>query len=175
MNSSLVLFDLDHTLLTCDSDVEWSRYLYDKGYVGHDSEIKRKQYSDDYHAGNLNLDEFLQFQLIFLARFPIDTLGKMHQEFMSEYIIPNISPDAYALVNKHIQNNDQIILVSATNEFVITPIAHHFGINEVIGISLVKDKEGNYTGEYQGVPSYREGKITRVEQWLKEHNRTWQD
>ena len=70
---------------------------------------------------------------------------------------------------------DDCLLVSATNEFIITPIAHHFGITEVIGVSLVKDKQGNYTGEYFGIPSYREGKVMRVEQWLKQYHKSWQD
>ncbi|MFH4355089.1 MAG: HAD family hydrolase [Neisseriaceae bacterium] len=175
MNNSLALFDLDHTLLHCDSDVEWSRYLSDKGYVSKEVQSIRKKYSADYHNGTLNLDEFLKFQLGILSLFPRAQLECMHREFLSEYIIPHIPSTAYALVRKHEEQGDDLLLVSATNEFIIKPIAQLFHITEVIGVSLVTDAEGNYTGEYIGVPSYREGKVLRVEEWLRQRQKSWDD
>lgn len=173
MKNSLALFDLDYTLLTCDSDVEWSRFLLDKGYIDRESEKKREQYSEDYHQGVLNLDEFLEFQLGTLAKFSRTELQKMHQQFMQEYIIPHIKKEAQSLVDKHLQAKDDLILVSATNEFIITPIAHYFKIPNVIGVTLETDKTANYTGKYLGIPSYREGKVKRVEEWLFQQQKKW--
>lgn len=171
--ANLALFDLDHTLLACDSDVQWSRFLYDHGYISQQEDMLRERYSQDYHNGTLDLQAFLKFQIGILGQFCLTELELMHKQFMHDYILPNIHPAAYDLIRRH--EKDDCLLVSATNEFVITPIAHHFGITEVIGVSLVKDKQGNYTGEYYGVPSYREGKVIRVEQWLKQHHKDWQD
>lgn len=171
--ANLALFDLDHTLLACDSDVQWSRFLYDHGYISQQEDMLRERYSQDYHNGTLDLQAFLKFQIGILGQFCLTELERMHKQFMHDYILPNIHPAAYDLVRRH--EKDDCLLVSATNEFIITPIAHHFGITEVIGISLVKDKQGNYTGEYFGIPSYREGKVMRVEQWLKQHHKSWQD
>ena len=171
--ANLALFDLDHTLLACDSDVQWSQFLYDHGYISQQENVLRERYSQDYHNGTLDLQAFLKFQIGILGQFCLTELEYMHKQFMHDYILPNIHPAAYDLVKGH--EKDDCLLVSATNEFIITPIAHHFGITEVIGVSLVKDKQGNYTGEYFGIPSYREGKVMRVEQWLKQYHKSWQD
>ena len=171
--ANLTLFDLDHTLLACDSDVQWSRFLYDHGYISQQEDMLRERYSQDYHNGTLDLQAFLKFQIGILGQFCLTELERLHTQFMHDSILPNIPPADSDLVSRH--EKDDCLLVSATNEFIITPIAHHFGITEVIGISLVKDKQGNYTGEYFGIPSYREGKVMRVEQWLKQHHKSWQD
>lgn len=173
--NNLVLFDLDHTLIACDSDTLWSNYLVDKNYVHiKDYAIKKEKYYNDYLKGNLDMKDYLKFQLKPLSKFCKNELDLMHKEFMQNYIIDNIPKSSYELVNKHINDHDDIVLVSATNEFIISPIAKLFGINNIIGISL-EIKDGNYTGNFVGIPSYREGKVSRVEKWLEDNGKSLKD
>ena len=67
------------------------------------------------------------------------------------------------------------VIVTATNEFVTRPIADAFGVHELIAIELVRDAQGEYTGDILGTPSFREGKVTRVEAWLAVRDLKWQD
>jgi len=68
-----------------------------------------------------------------------------------------------------------VVIVTATNEFVTRPIADAFGVKELIAIELVRDAQGEFTGDVLGTPSFREGKVTRVEAWLAARNLKWQD
>ena len=173
---NLAIFDLDHTLIASDSDNEWPKYLMHKGIVDADFVAKKNDYFyQQYLQGQLNVDEFLEFQLEPLTRFSMDELAAMHQEFMRDFIRPTITDVARGLVTQHQQAGDDLLLISATNEFIITPIAHEFGITEVIGVSLEIGADGRYTGEYVGVPSYQAGKITRLEQWLHAQGKTRAD
>ena len=173
---NLAIFDLDHTLIASDSDNEWPKYLMHKGIVDADFVAKKNDYFyQQYLQGQLNVDEFLEFQLEPLTRFSMDELAAMHQEFMRDFIRPTITEVARGLVTQHQQAGDDLLLISATNEFIITPIAHEFGITEVIGVSLEIGADGRYTGEYVGVPSYQAGKITRLEQWLHAQGKTRAD
>lgn len=173
---NLAIFDLDHTLIASDSDNEWPKYLMHKGIVDADFVAKKNDYFyQQYLQGQLNVDEFLEFQLEPLTRFSMDELAAMHQEFMRDFIRPTITDVARGLVTQHQQAGDDLLLISATNEFIITPIAHEFGITEVIGVSLEIGADGRYTGEYVGVPSYQAGKITRLEQWLHAQGKTRTD
>lgn len=166
---NLAIFDLDHTLINCDSDNEWPKYLMSKGLVDQQFvDMKNQKFYQDYLDGCLDIDECLAFQLAPLSRFSRDELTVMHQEFMQNFILPNVTDMARLLVQSHRDAGDELLMISATNEFLITPIAQYFGIPNIIGVSLQTDENGNYTGKYVGIPSFKEGKITRLHQWLDE-------
>ncbi|AUZ04435.1 MULTISPECIES: HAD family hydrolase [Vitreoscilla] len=173
---NLAIFDLDHTLIASDSDNEWPKYLMHKGIVDKAFVEKKNDYFyQQYLQGRLNVDEFLEFQLEPLTHYSMEQLAVMHEEFMCEFIRPTITEVARELVAKHQRAGDDLLLISATNEFIITPIANEFGITEVIGVTLEIGVDGRYTGNYIGVPSYQGGKIVRLEQWLQEKGKTRSD
>lgn len=170
---NLAIFDLDRTLINCDSDNEWPKYLLKKGLIDQSFvDFERNKYYQDYINGCLNIDEFLKFQLAPLGRFSRAELDKMHNEYLHEFILPHITMMAKMLVQSHRDAGDELLLLSATNEFIITPIAHVFGIENVIGVQLETDSNGNYTGAYVGTPSFKEGKVTRLHEWLQSRGLT---
>lgn len=170
---NLAIFDLDRTLINCDSDNEWPKYLLKKGLIDQSFvDFERNKYYQDYINGCLNIEEFLKFQLAPLGRFSRAELDKMHNEYLHEFILPHITMMAKMLVQSHRDAGDELLLLSATNEFIITPIAHVFGIENVIGVQLETDSNGNYTGAYVGTPSFKEGKVTRLHQWLQSRGLT---
>lgn len=170
---SLALFDLDYTLLPVDSDYEWARFLIREGVVdGAEYERENDRFFEQYKAGVLDIGEFLQFQLAPLAAYDDATLAAWHRRFMAETISPNIRPAATELVNQHRNRGDLCVVVSATNEFVTAPIARAFGIDHLIATSLQREGQ-RYTGRPEGVPSFREGKVTRMDQWLASQGLAW--
>ena len=162
----LALFDLDHTLLPLDSDYEWARFLARLGVVNETEQQQRNQYfMDQYRAGSLDMAEFLQFQLAPLAAHPRETLDAWHQRYMQEVIRPAMRPAAIELVRKHQQAGDLCAIVTATNEFVTAPIAQAFGIAHLVATGI-ESINGRFTGRPRGTPSFREGKLTRTDEWL---------
>lgn len=173
---NLAIFDLDHTLINCDSDNEWPKYLMQKGLVDKSFvDMKNDKFYQDYLNGCLDIDEFLRFQLAPLARFSRAELDEMHNEYMRDFIVPHISTMAKMLVQGHRDAGDEMLLLSATNEFIIAPIAKAFGIQNIIGVQLETDADGNYTGHYTGTPSFKEGKVTRLQQWLAQRGQQLED
>ncbi len=162
--TSLALFDLDYTLLNGDSDHAWGEFLAEKGVV--DGVSHRRQndlFWAEYKLGTLDIDRYLRFALQPIAGKTDDDLAELHQQFMREKIEPMISTAALDLVNKH--RGDLCAIVTATNEFVTRPIAARFGITHLIACE-VEIIDGRYTGNPTGLPSFREGKVVRVEEWL---------
>ncbi|WMY91414.1 histidinol-phosphatase [Snodgrassella communis] len=173
---NLAIFDLDNTLINCDSDNEWPKYLLQKGLVDKSFvDMKNDKFYQDYLNGCLDIDEFLQFQLAPLACFSRAELDEMHTEYMHDFIVPHISTMAKMLVQGHHDAGDEMLLLSATNEFIIAPIAKTFGIQNIIGVQLETDAAGNYTGRYIGTPSFKEGKVTRLQQWLAQRGQRLSD
>lgn len=166
---NLALFDLDHTLLPLDSDYQWADFLARTGRIGDPIEAQRQndELMDRYNAGTLSAEESAEFMLGLIANQPRELLMQWQDAFMQEVILPAVLPQAQELVNQHIQQGDLCAIVTATNEFVTTPIAKHFGFDHLIA-TIPESANGLYTGRIFGVPSFQSGKITRVDQWLHE-------
>ncbi|MBU3725501.1 MAG: HAD family hydrolase [Burkholderiaceae bacterium] len=163
----LALFDLDNTLLPIDSDVSWAQFLVGLKVVDADWYSRRNDYFyAQYCAGTLDIYEFLDFQLAPLAQHPRDQLLAWREAFMGEMIRPAIHADARDLVQRHQDQGALCAIVTATNSFITGPIAQEFGVQHLIATEIEIGADGNFTGKPAGLPSFREGKITRVEQWL---------
>lgn len=172
---NLALFDLDNTLLAGDSDFEWAQFLISKGAVDKElQEAKNLAFYEQYKAGTLDIQEFLNFQLAPLSRHPRAELDAWHGEYMAKHIRPIMSVQARTLVLEHLAAGDLCAIVTATNSFVTGPIAREFGIPHLIGaIPSVDVTSGAFNGQVTGVPSFQGGKIVRVEAWLESLGLWW--
>jgi HAD superfamily hydrolase (TIGR01490 family) len=162
----LVLFDLDNTLLDGDSDYEWAQFLIEKGVISRQKyERRNKEFLEAYEAGSLDINQFLDFQLKPLSEHSRNQLNDWHDEFMQVKIDPMISNAARQLV---FQFKDELIaIVTATNSFITGPIAREFGIKHLIATDL-EEQGGEFTGRSVGEPSFKNGKVTRVNAWLND-------
>jgi HAD superfamily hydrolase (TIGR01490 family) len=170
----LALFDLDNTLLPLDSDYEWGEFTIRIGWADRAEFGARNQsFYDAYVAGTLDVHEYVRFATAaFRARGPAQAEAA-RARFMREVIAPAITPRALALLAAHRAAGDALVIVTATNEFVTRPIARALGVDELIAVELARDAQGWYTGEIQGQPSMREGKVLRVAQWLAARSLDW--
>ncbi|HET8693448.1 MAG TPA: HAD family hydrolase [Aquabacterium sp.] len=166
---NLCLFDLDHTLLPLDSDHEFGEFLIRKGLA---DAVQYRQTNDGFYQqycdGTLVLADYIRFTTSVWRQMSHAQQVALQQDFMQEVIYPAMAPQAVELVERHRADGDLMAIVTATNEFVTRPIADAFNVGDLLAVRLVRDSAGRVTGEIDGVPSFREGKITRVEQWLAE-------
>ncbi len=175
MKQNLALFDLDNTLLAGDSDYNWSLFLIKQGLLDAKTHHERnEQFYLDYKNGNLDIYKFLEFQLKPLSEHSLDTLNDLHAKYMDTVIRPMMTKKAQDLVNKHQAQGDLCLVITATNSFVTQPIALAYGIENLIGTDP-EMVNGVYTGGVAGVPSFQEGKVTRLNQWLAERGQALTD
>jgi HAD superfamily hydrolase (TIGR01490 family) len=172
---NLALFDLDNTLLACDSDYEWGQFLVDRGVLDRQTyETQNAAFYEQYKAGKLDIHEFLGFALRPLAEHAPEDLDRWHVDFMVTRIRPAMGAPAKALVQRHLAAGDLCAVVTATNSFVTAPIAREFGVPHLVATEPERSG-GRFTGRVAGIPCFREGKIARVEAWLAEQGRRLQD
>jgi HAD superfamily hydrolase (TIGR01490 family) len=169
----LALFDLDNTLLSGDSDYEWTQHLIGKGVLDRDSfEQRNSEFFSQYKAGTLDIHEFLDFQLASLAQNSRADLETWHAEFMARRVRPMLDQKARDLVKHHQDQDDLCALVTATNSFVTGPICRELNIPHLIA-TIPAQVNGQFTGKPRGTPAYREGKVSRVEDWLESIGLWW--
>ncbi len=173
---NLCLFDLDHTLLPIDSDHEFGKFMVKIG-LADEAHYRQKndQFYQQYVDGTLVLSEYIDFTTHVWRVLPLHEQQALQQRFMREVIEPALMPQATQLVQMHVDQGDIIAIVTATNEFVTRPIADAFGVADLIAVKLCRDDHGRVNGKIDGVPSFKEGKITRVVQWLAERGQTLDD
>lgn len=169
---ALALFDLDNTLLADDSDFLWGCFLVDKGLVDKSTyDEANKRFYDEYKQGTLDIFEFLAFSLKPLTLYSAEKLAALHGEFMQKHIEPVMTEKGKEQIQFHRDKGDVTVIITATNSFVTGPIANAFKVDALIAT----DPEiinGQYTGKVAGTPCFQEGKIIRLEQWLKNTSHT---
>lgn len=174
----IALFDLDHTLIPMDSDHAWGEFTISRGWV---DPVAFKRENDafyaDYQAGTLDVHAYVRFATAAICHQGAISSIAAHADFMRAIVQKSIQTQALELVRQHQNAGDMVAIVTATNEFVTRPIAEAFGVTELIAVELERDTApggtGWYTGAIQGVPSFREGKVVRVEAWLAARGLTW--
>jgi len=174
----IALFDLDHTLIPIDSDHAWGEFTIARGWV---DPVAFKRDNDafyaQYQAGTLDVQAYVRFATEAVRRHGATDSIAAHKDFMRAIVQKAIQPQALELVRQHQASGDVVAIVTATNEFVTRPIAQAFGVSELIAVELERDDQpggsGWFTGAIRGVPSFREGKVTRVEEWLRARGLGW--
>lgn len=174
----VALFDLDHTLIPMDSDHAWGEFTTALGWTDA-GEFKRQNdaFYAQYQDGTLDIRAYARFAIAAVVRAGAAKSIAAHADFMRAIVQKCITPQALALVREHQAAGDAVLVVTATNAFVTRPIAQAFGVSELIAVELEQDSRpggtGWYTGEIVGTPSFREGKVSRVAQWLQARGLDW--
>jgi len=163
---ALAIFDLDNTLIAGDSDYSWGEFLVQQGKVDavQYREMNEKFYQD-YQKGILDIRDYLAFALQPLARISREELSLLHRQFMAEVVQPMWLPQAVSLLQQHRRQGDYLLVITSTNRFVVEPICARLGVDDFLATDLVVHN-GCYTGEVDGEPTFREGKVHRLRDWL---------
>ncbi|XOJ84847.1 HAD family hydrolase [Methylophilaceae bacterium Uisw_099_01] len=163
---NLAIFDLDNTLLDGDSDYNWGIYLVKKGYLDEEEyKVKNQKFFEEYQHGKLDIFAFAEFQFQFLKNNTRKFLNDVRSDYIDEIIKPMVLKKAVDLVSQHKEAGDSLLIITATNSFITKPIGELFGIENLIGTDP-EEHLGEFTGKVKGIPSFKEGKVTRLFDWL---------
>jgi HAD superfamily hydrolase (TIGR01490 family) len=164
----LALFDLDNTLLSGDTDVEWLGFLVEQGVLSQADQEENLQMDRRYRAGSAGALEYVRFYLRFYPRHEMATLLAWRAEFLETRIRPRMLQAGRELLHAH--RNDLRAIITATNRFLTEPIAAAFGIEHLIATEP-EIVDGRFTGDVVGEPCMRDGKIEHLNQWLASRRR----
>ena len=171
----IALFDLDNTLIAGDSDFLWGCFLVEQGIVdGATYERENRRFYDQYKVGELDIHEFLDFQLRPLAEHSMNTLQQWRSQYIQEKITPILLPRAHALIDRHRQQGDTLVVITATNRFITSPIVELYGIQHLLATEP-EIVNGSYTGSVTGIPCFQTGKVERLSDWLEDSRQSLDD
>lgn len=162
----LTIFDLDNTILNGDSDYSWIEFLIKNNYVDAKSyEEKNKYFFDQYHQGTLDIAEYAGFSIGSFIEIGQEKLPEILDKFLLTVIEPMINIYALRLIHKHYENDDQLLLASATNKVLVDLIAKRLEFPNVIA-TIPEQINGTFTGKILEPSALGEGKLLRVKEWM---------
>lgn len=167
-DTALALFDLDHTILDIDSDHTWGEFLVKKGLVDEAGYRTANQaFYEQYIAGTLDATEYNEFVAQFLASLPLPELYRIRADYLQSEILPHIRPKALDAIRSHREQGHDVVIISATNDFVVSVIAKAVGVpaDNVLATPLEIRNE-RYTGKLTDRPNFQAGKLYHLQKWL---------
>ena len=170
-SSRLALFDLDHTLLSGDSDYLWCEFLADLGWLPAHARERNADIAERYSAGSVTQHEYCSFHAGLIAGRTPAELQPLRERFLAKRIRPRISQDARALLARHRAAGDRLLLTTATNRVVSELTARELGVDDYLCTELEFDGT-RYTGRIAGTPNMRLGKLERLREWMARHGQT---
>ncbi|MCC5856686.1 MAG: HAD family phosphatase [Ectothiorhodospiraceae bacterium] len=164
---TLAIFDLDNTLLAGDSDYLWGRFIVKHGLVDAEQyEATNRHFYEAYQRGELDVHAYLRFALEPLTRYPAEELHAWRALFIDEMIRPIVLKAGEELVRDHARRGHVTMIITATNRFITAPIAELFGVDHLLA-TTPEFRDGRYTGDFVDLPTFREGKVQALENWLE--------
>lgn len=169
---SLAMFDLDNTLIGGDSDYLWGEFLCEKGIIEDTASFQKmnEYFYQQYEVGKLDIYAWAEFSFKVLTEYSIDELNDLRQNFIHQKIEPIFLDKAQSCINQHKENGDTVLVITASNTFITTPIAEMYGINHLLATEP-EFKDGRFTGKVSGVPCFQSGKIDNLMPWIEKHNK----
>ncbi|WP_261841879.1 HAD family hydrolase [Aliamphritea ceti] len=165
---ALRIFDLDETITCCDTSSLFCEYLKETGLVTDPGFVAEEQrLMDEYARGSMSVVEYIRFQMKPLADMNVADIDHLTERFVADVIVPKIYPQAKVLLSELRSAGHRVVIVSATATFIVRAVGKQLGVDEVLAIDLCVDGDDCYTGEIDGVPTYKEGKVTRLNAWLE--------
>lgn len=163
---TIAIFDLDKTLIPFDCDEAWGHHMYAQGHAGADFLARQKTFFDQYDAGTLDIHDYQRFSIAPTIQAGPTLARQELARFVEWSVQPRLTPRVFELIASHRQQGHQLLVITATNVFVSRAVVDALGIADLLAIDLVVDEQAWFTGEIQGIPSFQEGKVTRLNAWL---------
>ncbi|WP_319552908.1 HAD family hydrolase [Vibrio sp.] len=167
MSKPLYVFDMDETLINADCAMIWNAFLVEKGIATEPNFIEEdRRLMKLYAQGKMDMEDYLEFCMAPLSDMPIEQVKMLVAECVDKQILPKQFKQSKTLIAQLSRDGIDMVIISASVTFLVEAVGQRLGIPTSLGIDLVEQK-GTYSSEISGIPSYREGKVTRLQQWLE--------
>jgi HAD superfamily hydrolase (TIGR01490 family) len=161
-------FDMDNTLLSVDSGMSWTRFLYKRGELPPAMVAKALYWSTLYKLALLDMEGVF-------TKLCLDLRGDSEAEMIAkcavwygEHVAPNVAPAGKVAIEHHRASGDVVVLATGSTCYAATPVAKGVGIEHVLS-STLEVAGGSFTGRASAL-CFGHHKVTLAEAWAREHD-----
>lgn len=142
-------FDLDKTIIAKSSALAFGRHFLHGGLISRHAatQLTLEQLRYSLHGYSAAKMDAMKDKLLKMATgWEVEKVRAIATAAQHEVLTPAIYREARELIKQHQQAGHLVVIVSASLEDLVWPIAKELGINQVIASSLEVDS-GRYTGK----------------------------
>lgn len=168
------IFDVDHTITIRSTGVRMGQIGVGNKLISRLTLMQFPLIYMRYRAGSYNLQNLPPklHQFEGFTRAQLAEWGKITWE---QHVCNDLFPPAIELI-RHLKSlGRKIILCSSSLDFIIQPLADYLGAEAVIASCFTYDGNDVCTGVFDGTPAFGEGKVLRMQDWVKENHVSMDD
>jgi len=161
-------FDLDRTLLRCNSGTRWLRFLRERGEVSTWTMLRSVVWLAKYNLAILDMETLATRLVADLTRDSEPEMRDKAANFWERDVRPELSPTGLGVLTEHRAKEHVIVLLSSTTQFVAEPVAAHLGVDHILCTRLHVES-GRFLGTCDRPTCYGEGKVFHAERFAAAH------
>jgi HAD superfamily hydrolase (TIGR01490 family) len=165
--ATAAFFDLDGTLLTVNSANLWVKRELRLRRIRYHQFLRAALWLFGYRMGVLDMDRALTAALWRLRGVTEDSIREETQRWWREEVRPFIAPGARAVLSKHRQCGDQLVLLTSSSRYASEMAREEFGLDHVL-FQGYEVRDGRFTGLPERPLCYGRGKVAIAEAWAHE-------
>jgi HAD superfamily hydrolase (TIGR01490 family) len=167
--SVAAFFDLDKTVIAKSSTLAFSRPFFQSGLINRRAVLKSAYAQFVFASSGVDADqvERLRARLTALCTgWDVQQVRAIVDETLHDIVDPLVYAEAAELIAEHKAQGHDVVVVSASGEEIVAPIADMIGATDSVGTRMVV-VDGRYTGEIDFY-CYGENKATAMKQLAAE-------
>ncbi len=156
-------FDLDKTVIAKSSTLAFSKPFFDQGLINRRAVLK-SSYAQFLFlmsgADHDQMDRMRNYITNMCAGWDVEQVKSIVNETLHEIVDPLVFAEAANLIADHKLCGRDVVVVSASGEEIVAPIAKALGATHAMATRMVVE-DGKYTGEV-AYYCYGEGKVQAI-------------
>ena len=161
-------FDVDGTLTRRDCVVPFLRQVAGTGVLGRRLAGRVVTVTDLVRRRDRDGLKAVATAAAFAGQ-PLDRVEQLAVEFAESVFATGLRRDTVAQLDEHRERGDTVVLVSASFEVYLRPLAGLLGVDDVLAARLEVGPDGVLTGRMAGANCRGPEKVRRLHVWLDDH------
>jgi HAD superfamily hydrolase (TIGR01490 family) len=169
----IAFFDMDYTTLDTSSSLLYVKYLRQQGRIGRRVLLRIAWWTLLYKISAIDVNSAVPKMLSYAEHQSASRLMAESYAWFDEMLKQHIAPRAVERIEFHRQQDQRVVLISASTQFAVQPVAEHLHV-DFLCTQLI-DRDDELTGEVVDPPCYGAGKIVWAQRYAAEHGADLRD
>jgi len=158
MSRTAALFDLDRTLVACNTGRLLIGALRRAGHISMPFALRSVAWMIQYRLGQVDLDHAAERSVALMRGHSADAFAKFCQALCERAVFSEITGEGVTAIALHRARNETVAIVSSSSEQMVRPVAEKLGVEHVVCTHLEVANNGCFTGKLASRVCWGKGK-----------------
>jgi HAD superfamily hydrolase (TIGR01490 family) len=173
MSPVIAFFDMDYTTLDTSSSLLYVKYLRQQRRIGRRVLLRIAWWTLLYKVSAIDVNSAVPKMLSYAEHQNASRLMAESHVWFDLMLKDHIAPRAVAKIDFHRQQNHRVVLISASTQFAVQPVAEYLHLDFLC--TRLIDRNDELTGAVVDPPCYGAGKVVWARRYADEQGADLRD